>query len=93
MAAAYCAGGERRERQCRPRRQSSTTSSRRELQVLELTREGLSNAEIGERLALSAMTAKNHVQNICNKLGVRTRGQAVAEALRLGLIPPGRIET
>jgi len=67
--------------------------SRRELQVLELVRDGLSNAEIGERLALSAMTAKNHVQNIRNKLGVRTRGQAVAEALRLGLIPPGRIET
>lgn len=66
--------------------------SRREIEVLELVREGLSNTEIALRLEVSAMTAKNHVQNIRKKLGVRTRGQAVAEALRLGLIPPGRIE-
>ncbi|MCU0842227.1 MAG: response regulator transcription factor [Thiobacillaceae bacterium] len=66
--------------------------SARELQVLELVREGLSNARIGERLGLSSMTAKNHVQNIRRKLGVKTRGQAVAEALRLGLIQPGRAE-
>lgn len=62
--------------------------SRRELQVLELVRDGLSNTEIAERLELSAMTAKNHVQNIRKKLGVKTRGQAVAEAQRLGLILP-----
>lgn len=67
--------------------------SRRELQVLELVREGLSNAEIGRRLELSAMTAKNHVQNIRRKLGVRSRGQAVAEAQRLGLIAPARSES
>lgn len=66
--------------------------SRRELQVLELVREGLSNTEIAQRLELSVMTAKNHVQNIRKKLGVRTRGQAVAEAMRLGLMPPGHIE-
>ncbi|MGQ9686848.1 MAG: XrtB/PEP-CTERM-associated transcriptional regulator EpsA [Thiobacillaceae bacterium] len=62
--------------------------SRRELQVLELVRDGLSNAEIAVRLELSALTAKNHVQNIRKKLGVKTRGQAVAEAQRLGLILP-----
>ena len=66
--------------------------SRRELQVLELVRDGLSNAEIATRLQLSEMTAKNHVQNIRKKLGVKTRGQAVAKALRLGLIQPGRLE-
>lgn len=66
----------------------------RELQVLELVREGLSNARIGERLGLSGLTAKNHMQNIRRKLGVKTRGQAVAEALRLGLLQPvpGRSE-
>lgn len=62
--------------------------SRRELQVLKLVRDGLFNTEIAVRLQLSAMTAKNHVQNIRKKLGVKTRGQAVAEALRLGLILP-----
>lgn len=64
----------------------------RELQVLELVRDGLSNTRVGERLGLSAMTAKNHIQNIRRKLGVKTRGQAVAEAIRLGLLQPGRTE-
>lgn len=58
----------------------------REIQVLELIRAGHSNIEIAGRLQLSVMTAKNHVQNIRVKLKVRTRGQAVAEAMRLGLI-------
>jgi len=62
--------------------------SRRELQVLELVRDGLSNQVIAERLAISTMTAKNHVQNIRVKLKVRTRGQAVAEGLRLVIIRP-----
>lgn len=58
----------------------------REIQVLELVRAGYSNIEIASHLQLSVMTAKNHVQNIRAKLKVRTRGQAVAEAMRLGLI-------
>lgn len=67
--------------------------SRREIQVIEMLREGCSNAEIAQRLAISAMTAKNHVQNIRSKLKVRTRGQAVVEALRLGIIRPRGEET
>jgi transcriptional regulator EpsA len=62
--------------------------SSREIQVLQLVRDGHSNAEIAQRLDLSVMTAKNHVQNIRRKLKVKTRGQAVADALRLGLIQP-----
>lgn len=62
--------------------------SNREIQVLQLVRDGHSNAEIAQRLDLSIMTAKNHVQNIRRKLKVKTRGQAVADALRMGLIPP-----
>lgn len=58
----------------------------RETEVLEMLRAGLSNSQIAEHLALSAMTAKNHVQNIRVKLRVRTRGQAVVEAMKLGLI-------
>lgn len=67
--------------------------SGREIQVLELVLGGQSNAEIAERLGLSAMTAKNHMQNIRRKLRVKTRAQAVAEALRLGLIQPGRVDS
>jgi ATP/maltotriose-dependent transcriptional regulator MalT len=60
--------------------------TRREVQVLELVRDGCSNLEIALRLEISAMTAKNHLQNIRVKLKVRTRGQAVAESMRLGII-------
>ncbi len=67
--------------------------SRREIQVLELVRDGCSNQEIAGRLAISAMTAKNHVQNIRVKLKARTRGQAVADGLRLGIIHPRRDES
>jgi len=62
--------------------------SRREMQVLELVRDGCSNQIIAERLGISVMTVKNHVQNIRVKLKVRTRGQAVAEGLRLVIIRP-----
>lgn len=75
------AGGARVMRIC-------NTLSGRELQVLELVRDGFSNAQVAEKLSVSVMTAKNHVQNIRKKLSVRTRGQAVAEGLRLGLIQP-----
>ncbi|OYY92518.1 MAG: hypothetical protein B7Y41_15655 [Hydrogenophilales bacterium 28-61-23] len=60
--------------------------TRREVQVLELVRDGCSNLDIAQRLNISAMTAKNHLQNIRKKLNVRTRGQAVAEAMRLTII-------
>jgi ATP/maltotriose-dependent transcriptional regulator MalT len=40
--------------------------------------EGVSNQEIAGRLVLSNNTAKKHVLNICRKLGVRTRAQAIA---------------
>jgi len=51
----------------------------RELQVVELMNRGLSNKEISNRLHIEPCTAKNHVQNILQKLGVHRRGQAVAK--------------
>jgi DNA-binding NarL/FixJ family response regulator len=57
----------------------------RELEVLELLVEGLRNAEIAERLVLSERTVGHHVSAILRKLDVRTRGEASAEAVRLGL--------
>ena len=58
----------------------------RELEVLAHVAEGLRNAEIAARLFLSEKTVAHHVSAILRKLGVRTRGQAGAEAARLGLV-------
>lgn len=57
----------------------------REVEVLELVAEGLRNADIAERLFLSEKTVGHHVSAILRKLEVRTRGEASAEAQRLGL--------
>jgi DNA-binding CsgD family transcriptional regulator len=58
----------------------------RELEVLELIAAGLRNAEIAERLFLSAKTVAHHVSAVLRKLGVQTRSQAGAEAARLGIV-------
>jgi ATP/maltotriose-dependent transcriptional regulator MalT len=59
----------------------------RQVEVLGLLAEGLTDAEIAARLSLSAKTVGHHVSALLAKLGVGTRGQAVAAAGRLGLLP------
>jgi DNA-binding NarL/FixJ family response regulator len=66
-------------------RQNPAGLTARELEVLELVAEGLRNAEIAGRLFLSEKTVDHHVSAILRKLGVHTRGQAGAEAVRLGV--------
>jgi DNA-binding NarL/FixJ family response regulator len=58
----------------------------REIQVLELVAEGLSNKRIAARLDISDQTVKFHVSSICGKLGAVNRTDAVRRALRRGLI-------
>lgn len=58
----------------------------RELDVLALLADGLSNAEIGDRLFVSGKTAGHHVSAILRKLGASSRSRAVAEAKSLGLL-------
>jgi len=58
----------------------------RELQVLRLIAQGLSNREIGERLFLALSTVKGHNQIIFDKLQVQRRTEAVARARELGLL-------
>ncbi|MBL7932542.1 MAG: DNA-binding response regulator [Bacteroidia bacterium] len=60
--------------------------SPREMEVLELMAEGLSNQEIAERLFLSLNTIKTHSTNLYVKLNVKRRTQAVEKAKRLSLI-------
>lgn len=60
--------------------------SERELEVLRLVAEGLSNAEIAERLVLSTHTIHRHVANIRAKLDQPSRSAAAATAIRAGLI-------
>ncbi|HEY8210539.1 MAG TPA: response regulator transcription factor [Myxococcaceae bacterium] len=58
----------------------------RELQVLSLLAEGLSNKLIAGRLGISEHTAKFHVNAILGKLGVQSRTEAVVRAARLGML-------
>jgi DNA-binding CsgD family transcriptional regulator len=58
----------------------------RELEVVRLLADGLRNAAIAERLFLSPRTVDHHVSAILRKLNVKSRGEAVAEAGRLGLL-------
>jgi DNA-binding CsgD family transcriptional regulator len=60
----------------------------RELEVLTLLAEGLRNSQIAERLVVSQKTVGHHVSAILRKLEVRTRGEASAQAAKLGLITP-----
>ena len=61
--------------------------SEREIEVLQLIAEGLSNREIAQKLFLSVNTVKVHTYNIYSKLSVHSRTQAVAQARVLGVLP------
>ena len=62
------------------------TLTAREIEVLELLAEGLSNKGIAARLGISDQTVKFHVASIAGKLGAANRTDAVRRAVRRGLI-------
>lgn len=61
--------------------------TRRELDILQLIAQGMSNREIAEKLYVSENTVKTHSSRIFNKLGAKRRTQAVQLAKNLGLLP------
>jgi DNA-binding NarL/FixJ family response regulator len=60
--------------------------SDREVEVLRLVAQGLSNREIAESLSLSEHTVKSHLANILDKLHLRSRAHAAAYAVQAGLV-------
>ena len=69
-----------------PRIDTGPHLSPRQQQVLELMAEGLTNNEIGDRLGVTERTVKAYAQELYDKLGVRNRAGAVAEAAKQGLL-------
>lgn len=69
-----------------PKVETGPHLSPRQQQVLELMAEGMTNSEIGEQLGVTERTVKAYAQELYDKLGVRNRAGAVAEAGKLGLL-------
>jgi len=69
------------------RKRADLSITRRELEILELIAQGLSNREIAQKLYVSENTVKTHSSRVFDKLGARRRTQAVQLGKEFGLLP------
>lgn len=69
------------------RKREDLNITRRELEILELIAQGLTNREIAEKLFVSENTVKTHSSRVFDKLGARRRTQAVQRGKEFGLLP------
>jgi DNA-binding CsgD family transcriptional regulator len=60
--------------------------SDREIQILRLTRDGMTNEQIGEKLEIGHGTVRNYLSSVYEKLKVNNRTGAIAKAIELGLL-------
>ncbi len=67
-------------------KEPDTVLSARELEVLQLTAQGLTAREVGKRLSISSNTVERHRANIMSKLGVSNRAELIRYAIRRGLL-------
>jgi DNA-binding NarL/FixJ family response regulator len=72
------------------RRDRDKPLTARELEVLSKLRDGLTAVEIGDKLAITARTARAHIEAVKEKLGAVNSAQAVARGFELGLLSPVR---
>ena len=72
------------------RRPAARLLTAREVQILEWVRDGSSNQQVADVLAISPLTVKNHIQKILRKLSASNRAQAVARAMSLSLLDTQR---
>lgn len=69
-----------------PNNSNDHNLTKRELEVLKLIVEGFDNYEIAEKLIISFQTVRNHIRHIYEKLHVHSKSQAVAKAIKNGII-------
>jgi two-component system nitrate/nitrite response regulator NarL len=79
----------RRRHQESTERQRANRLTSRQIEILRLIADGVPGQEIAQRLDVSPATIRTHVQNILTRLGVHTKPEAVAMAMRHGKIPGG----
>jgi len=79
---AFLGGGPRRDG-------PNTVLTRREVEVLQMLANGASSGDVATKLFISGKTVKNHLAHIYSKLGATRRTQAVAKAVRLGIVRIG----